>query len=382
VKSGRTQPEDPSARCRALSAWSGLALASSAVLTIGSAPAAAAFSLEEEPGCTATSPAEIFPPLHLPPNSDGPTNLQIGFNVLGITDVDVVRGQFRARISVDFLWCDPRLADSVEASGTDVLRLTGSSVTEKLESIWNPNLSINNLIGSIDIGKREMTIRSDGLIEVHGILEGTLAANLDLHRFPFDSQQLPIEIEPFGWSRESVVLRIDREAIGIDQIFELAEWKVGEIGADVVNVSRTGSDREFSRLQVIVPIERKSGFYIWKAVLPLILIVALSWSVFWISEPVAGRIRICATVMLTIVAYQFATAADLPKLPYMTLFTAFTTASFVMVGVAVVVNVAAFHRADAGGDPEAVLRSDRLARWMLPLGYFATIALIAFVYLG
>ena len=65
---------------------------------------------------------------------------------------------------------------------------------------------------------------------------------------------------------------------------------------------------------------RKPGFYLWKVLLPLIVIVALSWSVFWVpDERFAQRSRITATGVLTVVAYQFGFGADRPRIGYLTL---------------------------------------------------------------
>jgi hypothetical protein len=51
-----------------------------------------------------------------------------------------------------------------------------------------------------------------------------------------------------------------------------------------------------------------------KVILPLILIVAMSWIVFWIDPEESGiQISVAITTMLTLIAYRFAVGADLPK---------------------------------------------------------------------
>ena len=129
-----------------------------------------------------------------------------------------------------------------------------------------------------------------------------------------------------------------------------------------------------------VEIERRVGYYLWKALLPLFLIVALSWTVFWIPEGIAGRIRLSATVILTIVAYQFAMASDLPKVAYVTFLSAITTVSFLIVALTVVVNLVVFQRQERG-DETAVARSDRLNRWLVPVIYAIAMGAVAFAYL-
>jgi hypothetical protein len=64
---------------------------------------------------------------------------------------------------------------------------------------------------------------------------------------------------------------------------------------------------------------RNLQHYILKVILPLVLIVMMSWSVFW-TEPTnsSTQFSIAVTSMLTLIAYRFAVDTQLPRLPYMT----------------------------------------------------------------
>jgi cadmium resistance protein CadD (predicted permease) len=54
-------------------------------------------------------------------------------------------------------------------------------------------------------------------------------------------------------------------------------------------------------------------------ILPLVLIVIMSWAVFW-TDPVnaSAQLSVAVTSMLTLIAYRFAVDTQLPRLPYMT----------------------------------------------------------------
>jgi hypothetical protein len=64
---------------------------------------------------------------------------------------------------------------------------------------------------------------------------------------------------------------------------------------------------------------RNVEHYILKVILPLVLIVMMSWAVFW-TEPTNSnsQFSIAVTSMLTLIAYRFAVDSQLPRLPYMT----------------------------------------------------------------
>jgi len=318
--------------------------------------------------------------LHEPPPSDGPTRVDIRLHVIEITDIDVRNGHFRFQAEVAFAWCDPRLAFDAAEHGSDRLTFVGAGVLEKQTEVWNPDLAFANEVSGIQVRKRELTIRSDGRVRVRGLFSAHLAASYDLRRFPFDSQVLPIQVESFTWDENVLVLQSDADSIGIRQRFELAEWQVGGVSGRTQRRLSSRGDRTFSRFEMDVAIERRSGFYLWRALLPLTLIVALSWTVFWIPEGLAGRIRLSATVILTIVAYQFAIAADLPKVSYINLLSALTTFSFVTVALTVVLNIVVFQRQDRG-DATAVERSDRVNRVLAPTLYLIGMLVIALAYL-
>src|SRR6476646_11685522 len=77
---------------------------------------------------------------------------------------------------------------------------------------------------------------------------------------------------------------------------------------------------------------RNAQHYIWKVILPLILIVAMSWSVFWVAASEVGpQLSVATTSMLTLIAYRFAIDSQLPVLPYTTSLDAFILMSTLLV---------------------------------------------------
>ncbi len=65
---------------------------------------------------------------------------------------------------------------------------------------------------------------------------------------------------------------------------------------------------------------RRPQHYLLKVILPLLLIVFMSWAVFWIDPTMgASQISVAVTSVLTLIAYRFAIGNEVPKLPYLTL---------------------------------------------------------------
>ena len=67
-------------------------------------------------------------------------------------------------------------------------------------------------------------------------------------------------------------------------------------------------------------IERKSGYYIFKIILPILLILSICWSSVWINpKELESRLTITIVCLLSLIAYNFVIDSDLPKLEYLTI---------------------------------------------------------------
>ena len=112
-------------------------------------------------------------------------------------------------------------------------------------------------------------------------------------------------------------------------------------------------------------------------IVPLVMLVMLSWSVFWMDrESLGDRMDISFIGILTIVAYQIMISEHLPRIPYFTLMATFLYLSFVVLFASVVVNLMV-GRLDRIGQREKGDRIDHRCRWIFPFAYFGLILLAA-----
>ena len=112
----------------------------------------------------------------------------------------------------------------------------------------------------------------------------------------------------------------------------IENWKVNfedyrvEKGAP----GRAGAALEFEA-------KRKQGYFIYKIILPLMLIVSMSWVVFWIPlSATAPRIGLPATVMLTLIAYRYSIDQILPQISYLTRIDLFILLSTILVYITLI----------------------------------------------
>jgi hypothetical protein len=313
-----------------------------------------------------------------PPSNLRPSQVEINLQITEFDSIDEVNSHFRFEGYGNFRWCDPRMAFDADAEGQNVRRYFG---TARETPHWNVNLTVANSIGAVQVTRRLIEIYSDGSIRVSGYFNSKVATVFDLRQFPFDEQTFEIQIESFTYNNEMIELVTNDDRIGYEPDLYLPEWRITGIDTRVEDTLNVRDLVPFSRVVIGLQVAREWGFYVYKLWVPLFLIVALSWSVFWMQgESLANRIRMSATAFLTIVAYQFAISGSLPKVAYLTLMDRLMVASFVLIALTALQSMLVVKLAKA--HPERAVQLDRMSRWLFPLGYLGIIAGIAMIHMS
>jgi uncharacterized membrane protein (DUF4010 family) len=182
-------------------------------------------------------------------------------------------------------------------------------------------------------------------------------------------------VDSFLWNRDRLQFIHDETISGFSDGTSMPEWDIEAVNGRVSEIAVMKSNTPFSRYTLEIEIARKPGFYHWKVFLPLIVIVALSWSVFWMTdERFSARSRISATGVLTVVAYQFVFAENLPRVGYLTLLDQVMIGSFGLLAVTVLESL--FVDRANRHDPAKAIQIDRTSRWLFPAVYAAMLATI------
>jgi len=307
------------------------------------------------------------------PNPRGPTLVSIGVFVRQLSALDVVQGQYMFRGHVRSTWCDPRLAFDATEAGTDEKVYVATAAERELAGIWYPAGFPVNRAGGLELTERILQVAADGTVHSDLNIGVPLHASFDLRRFPFDRQKLALEVESVRWQIDEMVLVEDEMVTGFSADLSMPEWEIMSVGERIEQADGVRDTRPFSRLLFEIELRRRPGFYLWKVLLPIFIIVAISWSVFWMTdENVASRTRITATGVLTVVAYQFVVAEDLPRIAYLTVLDKLMLLSFGLLAVTVVQSLWV-GRLQASDFAKAK-RLDRMSRWIFPLGYAVLVA--------
>ena len=158
----------------------------------------------------------------------------------------------------------------------------------------------------------------------------------------------------------------------------MADWALTKWDAKPRPYQPVPDERAVAGFALVFEMRRKAGHYVFKIILPLILIVAMAWAVFWIDPTETGtNIGLASTSMLTLIAYRFAIGAQLPDISYMTRMDSFILGSTLLVFL-VLMQVVITNSFVARSKVERARWVDRWCRWVYPV-FFLGMGLNAFV---
>lgn len=316
-----------------------------------------------------------------PPPDQNPVEVYVDLYGLNIFSINEQEETFEIEAFIYADWFDDRLAFDPAVAGTETKVFQGETAVEMLKTdVWWPDLEVVDVRGPRERLHTTLTIDYDGFVTYTERFHANIWQPFFFEEFPFDAHTISFTVAPFFYTNEQVAFvgpedfleegeRLERE----DLSWETNEWSID----NVESVVDRGEDFDFSTTTMFIEISRLPQFYISNVILPLFLIVAISWAVFWMdfgSMHLADRLSVSFTSVLTVVAFDFVTADNLPLLSYQTVLDVVLTFSYIILSLSVLENVIAYLNFRKNGDD--VQRLDRMARWLFPVVYYVGCGLI------
>ncbi|MDH5654300.1 MAG: ABC transporter substrate-binding protein, partial [Spirochaetia bacterium] len=155
-------------------------------------------------------------------------------------------------------------------------------------------------------------------------IQGTFRSSFPLHKFPFDTQSLPIEIEipPNAGS-----LMPDLTGSGMNQGFSITGWvyepyfkakaRSKQYESDLGSVYIEGEKFSVDSVSFIVTLKRPFFAYIIKLFFPLAVIIAMAViGLLIVPDDIEARAGMIITALLTCVALNLSLSDSIPDVPY------------------------------------------------------------------
>ena len=302
-----------------------------------------------------------------PMSHDGsPTKIYCSMAILDIDEISDANQNFTVNLYARCRWKDPREAHQ-----------NSGKVIKDLKEIWHPRLFFLNRQKLFSSAPNVVEISQDGSIVYRNKFWGDFSQPLNLRDFPFDTQELKITIvysgsEEFG---EVIILQDPETQSFIVDEHSVADWEV--VSSQVDNESMVlPTGEKAAAFTMTFTAKRISTYYMIKSIAPLLMILALSWVVFWLDPSEGAQLGVAVTTCLTVIAYHLALSSTLPRIPYLTHLDVFVFGATFLVFLAMLEVVITTSLAK-NGRVDSALKLDRYSRFVFP-GLLALIILYAF----
>jgi len=255
--------------------------------------------------------------------------------------------------------------------GWDV-KLRNLSFKSKDTSDTNTSLKIYDEINGYDFESVDVVSTFKGQVRVKN--------NFDLRNFPFDKQKIvfsfyetadpDVVIEPLSSVYSNLDIIKNKENL-------INGWNLIDYRLVGHNYQEQGffDDKFANGLDIILEIERESSYYVYKIILPIILILMVCWSVIWITpRELEARLTVTIVCLLSLIAYNFVIDSEIPKLEYLTIMDWIIFTSYIFATVPNFLCIISHKLYNS--NKSLCLKIENRAKFIGPMMYIAVVLLI------
>jgi len=243
----------------------------------------------------------------------------------------------------------------------DNIRLQNNLAIDPKYLDWFPENDFTNA-KSIQSSRKDIAyIYRSGYVLSDMRYIGVFYNDMHLKKFPFDNQNLRIILEDFNKTTKELVYKYgspftkeqefrDTVVINSKEAFEtnlqFTEFTLNEHIKFVVadHLYEFTADKDvYSQAQLILNISRETGYYFTKIILITLLIVIMSWCVFFIkADEIGSRAAFSVASFLALVGHNYVSNSILPRIPYLTILDYITLGASFLVFLSAVENLVVY----------------------------------------
>lgn len=294
-----------------------------------------------------------------------PTVVSVDLWGIQIFSINEDEETFEIEATLEASWLDERLAFDAGTIGSEEIYYQGDGALDKLKSgMWWPYFEVTDARHSRDQMYVEVNIAAGGRVYYRERFTVQIKQGFDLSDFPFDSHSISFSIGPYGYDTERVVF----EPMGDPK--RVSNWEPEDWYVDWSELAISNEPDMFANATVALDIARDPRHYVVNIILPLLLIVVISSAVFWMNfdtTHLGDRLSVSFTSVLTVVAFAFVAADNLPRLGYSTVLDSILSWSYVFLALNILESLIASRL--YAGRPAATRRLDSFFRFFYAPAY-------------
>ncbi|TAJ45470.1 ligand-gated ion channel [Methanofollis fontis] len=300
-----------------------------------------------------------------------PLLVAVGVEMDQITVVDQQAENFGVVANLWMQWNDPALAYSPDTCDCRIKIYREIDDFVAAEGTRWPEFTLYNQQGNRWTQNSLISIQPDGTATYYERFWVILQApDFDFKNYPFDTQDFYIRVDSI-YPEEAVFYTPWEEKTAVGTQLGEEEWYITGSDSGIGSIMITGIN---SRYSFHFTAQRHLTYYILRILVPILLIIVLSWIPFLLRD-YGKRADIAGANLLLFIAFNFTIANDLPRLGYLTFLDSILVTTFMISGATVAYNLYLKWLATER-QKEIAERIDRIIVWLYPLGYILAIALI------
>jgi hypothetical protein len=308
-----------------------------------------------------------------------PIQVKVGVRLDQITDVDQKAENYGAVVSVRMEWTDPALAFSPEDCNCAFKLFTQKDFDKfiaETDGQW-PEFTLFNQQNNRWTQNRLVVIQPNGQATYFERFTTTFQApDFDFRRFPFDTQQFYIRVDAVYPEEYFVFSDLEQYTAVGTQLGE-EEWYVTDSDIEVTSeTALTGNIT--SRYSFRFEAKRHLIFYVFRILVPLLLIIIVAWITFFLKD-FTKRIEATSANLLLFIAYNFTIGNSLPALGYLTFLDTILMAAFI-ISVLMVAYSVYLKWLEVQDQRDRAERIDRFMIWLYPLGYVLASGIVVLIF--
>uniref|UniRef100_A0A8C8S715 Gamma-aminobutyric acid receptor subunit pi n=1 Tax=Pelusios castaneus TaxID=367368 RepID=A0A8C8S715_9SAUR len=240
-----------------------------------------------------------------------PVQIALSLDIASISSISESDMDYTTTIFLWQRWVDPRLVFHGNKSFTLDARL--------VELLWVPDTYImeskRSFLHDVTVGNRLIRLFSNGTVLYALRITSTVACNMDLSKYPMDTQMCKLQLASWGYDGNDIVFTWFR---GNDSVRGLEKLRLSQYTVERYYTLVTRSQQEtgnYSRLILHFELRRNILYFILETYVPSTLLVILSWVSFWITlDSVPARTCIGVTTVLSMTTLMIGSRTSLSKM--------------------------------------------------------------------
>ncbi|XP_053705413.1 gamma-aminobutyric acid receptor subunit delta isoform X2 [Synchiropus splendidus] len=289
-----------------------------------------------------------------------PVNVAMAIEVASIDHISEANMEYTMTVFLRQSWHDDRLSynHTNKTLGLD---------SRFVDKLWLPDTFIVNAKSAwfhdVTVENKLIRLQPNGVILYSSRITSTVACDMDLTKYPMDEQECMLDLESYGYSSEDIVYHwseSQRHIHGLDKL-ELSQFTITDYRfvTEMMNFKSAG---RFPRLSLRFQLRRNRGVYIIQSYMPSILLVAMSWVSFWISQSaVPARVSLGITTVLTMTTLMVSARSSLPRASAIKALDVYFWICYVFVFAALIEYAFAHYNADYRLKEKAKVKANKLS---------------------